>query len=150
MYTLIMCIVDLFSRWLNRGRLESAAPPVALELEERLREKRQRDAERDKQIALLREAVAQLAKAQAQMAAALDSMLGDGEHPSTPQPRAELFAELEPRVSAIARNGEKDLRDFNEAYYDAERRKQEIASYYLRRRLQRLAGGHALPDNGSL
>jgi hypothetical protein len=60
-----------------------------------------------------------------------------------PQAKAELFADLEQRMLAIARNGEKRLHDFNEAYYDAERRKREIAAYYLRRRLQRLARSHA-------
>jgi hypothetical protein len=60
-----------------------------------------------------------------------------------PQAKAELFAELEQRMLEIARNGEKLLRDFNEAYYDAERRKREIANHYHRRRLQRLSHGRA-------
>ena len=60
-----------------------------------------------------------------------------------PQAKAELFAQLEQRMLAIATNGEKLLRDFNEAYYDAERRKWEIANYYHQRRRQRLARSHS-------
>lgn len=144
LYTLIMCIIDLVACWRNRGRLDTAAPAVPVELEERLHEKRRRDAERDKQIASLQEAVAQLAKAQARMAAALDvldSALRDGKQSPTPQLRADVRAELEQRMLDIARNSEKTLRDFNVAFYDAELRKREIASYYQRRRLQRLARG---------
>lgn len=60
-----------------------------------------------------------------------------------PQVKAELYAELEQRMLDIVRNSEKTLRDFTEAYNDAERRKREIASYYQRRRLQRLSSSHA-------
>lgn len=143
LYTLLMCIVDLFSRWLNRDRQDNVVPAVLPKLEERLHEKLRRDAERDKQIASLREAVAQLAKAQAQTAAALDSITRNDQQPSTPQPRAEVGAGLQQRMLEIVRNGEKALQDFNTAYYDAERRKREIASYYERRRLQRMTRGDA-------
>lgn len=60
-----------------------------------------------------------------------------------PQAKAELYAELEQRMLDIVRNSEKTLRDFTEAYYGAERRKREIASYYRMRRLQRLSSSHA-------
>lgn len=52
----------------------------------------------------------------------------------------ESWAELEQRALASARRAQEGLRELNEAYFSAERRKREIADYYRLRRLRRLAG----------
>jgi ferritin-like metal-binding protein YciE len=58
--------------------------------------------------------------------------------------RAELFAELQERVRASRKNTEESVRNLNEVFYSAEREKQQIASYYRLRRLQRLSRSHAM------
>lgn len=54
------------------------------------------------------------------------------------QTDTEFWDEIERRALASAQLARAAMRDLNEVYYRAERRKREIAEYYRLRRLQRL------------
>ncbi|HYR08720.1 MAG TPA: hypothetical protein VEQ60_13150 [Longimicrobium sp.] len=110
-----------------------------------MREKKERDAERDRQIASLREMVDQLSNSQREMAGKIAAMVAAGRIKSIdPQTQPELFAELEQRMLEIARNRDQRLRDLHEAFDAAERAKRK-SEHRLRVRLAeiRAANGSA-------
>jgi hypothetical protein len=95
-------------------------------LEKRLHEKRQRDAERDRQIASLREMLDQISNDQRELAEKIAAMEAAGRNEVIdPQAPPEPFAELEQRMLEIVRDRDKRLRDFHEAFDGAEQRKRE-------------------------
>jgi hypothetical protein len=109
----------------ERGDADTARAST-FALEEHLREKKERDAERDRQIASLREMVDQLSNSQKEMAEQIAARVAAGRIKSIdPQTQPELFAELEQRMLEIARKSDKRLRDFHEAFAGAERQKRE-------------------------
>lgn len=128
----------------ERGETDTARAST-LALEEHLREKKERDAERDRQIASLREMVDQLSNSQREMAGKIAAMVAAGRIKSIdPQTQPELFAELEQRMLEIARNRDQRLRDLHEAFDAAERAKRK-SEHRLRVRLAeiRAANGSA-------
>ncbi|HEU4885863.1 MAG TPA: hypothetical protein VFT45_26740 [Longimicrobium sp.] len=125
---------------MKHGDVDAADPSFVLEFQDRLREKLEKDAERDRQIAALRESVVRLAKVQRDIATALNAALMARRMEST-GPEAGPFVEQEQRMLTLARNGEKLLREFNEAFDDAERRKRENERR-LRVRLAEIRAAH--------
>jgi uncharacterized membrane protein YccC len=112
-----------------------------LEFEERATTHHQADEERDRQLALLSSAVVRLEAGQAQLAAALKDCLASSTADSDKdeQIRRETREAAIARLTPLRQAHAAFMREFNEEFDRAERRKQEIKARIRRMDLERRA-----------